>query len=1163
MATGSARAVPMASISVAMRPAAVRGGIRWSPMRARPGFGAAVSGTAIRDSRLLKNGSGRGRQGRVDTTATAAAAGVAPSSSGHESPSWKSLQGASVVSTLADTAQSNRRTRVVARGSLRPRGMTDEQWATEQRLNNPNYRQFTKRAKDRIREKGPMLGDLVSKEDKARVKEQGLAPRAEINLEMLGRHPDSDEPKWDTLTQMSSSHFTTHMRAGNLETFQVWDAPERNEKWPPAFFREPLRARRYIVKLKGYDYTYWVDGVNEHMDRAVLDYANESNTWYTYHQKPDVNKFTGWQYLGSAFGGFAFLTGSIYLGIKRKHSIPTDAIQAMEFAQSRADARKDAQVDVTLEDVGGLENIVEDLNEVIAFLKNPEKFKRLGAKPPKGLLMEGGPGVGKTLIAKAIAGEANVPFYSMSGSEFVEIIVGVGAARVRDLFKRARLNAPCLIFVDEIDALGQKRAAAGTRGTEEHEQTLNQLLTEMDGFTPDTGVVFVGATNRADLLDPALMRPGRFDRKVTVPAPGIDARAKILQIHLAKRNVDPEIDTLQFAKNLPGLSGAELANICNESAAISVRRGGDVIETQDVLEAVDRVTNGLRHPSVDKDNEMVHRLTRHELGHALVASVLCRENKLIEQVERVSVVPRGRDPTQTTYNRKRDEDYMFPTRARLLERVEVLLAGRAAEEVYFGQDVSSYGSDDVRDANDLTRNVVVNYSLGQPDLVTTYTYDPDTLFTPERHLASRKSKVASTGEMNRHEFNRKMHGYGRSADYDHYQYAERKILQIINEAFANAKAIVEAHSDAFEVAYEELLANDTLTGTRLNEIMDANPPTKEYPRKGPDTPCKILTSEDEEIANGVRKIADPKKKTQHAIENYYPQVSVEIDNHRDRTGGLPYGKEWKDVTLDDYMPELKKEPWERIRQVPLEPWSVIAMRENLEDDPEWFRKEFKRFTRNADDERLKELKTKLIPALEAKTKGATFTGLPSETSIAEGTVSVGDTNASNSSSPTKKLNAKGKASTWERNGMHQQAGSDGLTDAERRRLQSYQLEVKGIEQRWSDPNNEWEPDPNEANIPILWRNSLIKSEEEMGLRFKLGPDEGTEAYSLFMDIKEGFEKGGYVRCWNGKYYKKEECVLTERGTWCRVKDVNKEASWFRKSLLRPKDTWINYHRNTL
>ena len=333
-------------------------------------------------------------------------------------------------------------------------------------------------------------------------------------------------------------------------------------------------------------------------------------------------------------------------------------------------------MEVTLEDAGGLENIVEDLNEVIAFLKNPESFKRLGAKPPKGLLMEGGPGVGKTLIAKAIAGEAEVPFYSMSGAEFVEIIVGVGAARVRDLFKRARLNAPCLIFVDEIDALGTKRAAAGTRGTEEHEQTLNQLLTEMDGFTPDTGVAFIGATNRADLLDPALMRPGRFDRKVTVPQPGIDARAKILQIHLAKRNVDPDIDTLQLAKNLPGLS-AELANICNEAAAVAVRRGADRIETSDVMEATDRVTNGLRHPIPNKDNDVVHRMTRHELGHALVATVLYEANGLIEPVERVSIIPRGRDPTQTTYNRKRDEDYLFPTRARLLERVQVLLAGRA------------------------------------------------------------------------------------------------------------------------------------------------------------------------------------------------------------------------------------------------------------------------------------------------------------------------------------------------------------------------------------------------------------------------------------------------------------------------------------------------------
>ena len=1145
MATASVRAAPVASTagSNATRPAAVRGAIRATHARVRSGFGAAVSGTAVRDTRLVGSYARASRERGVTVCASPAArvfASPAPSSS---------------VDPTLEVSSRRRGARVVARGSLRPRGMTDEQWAAQQRQSNPNYRKFTQRAKERIRERGPMLGDMVSKEDRLRDPGQGKPPRASINLEMMGKHPDSEEPRWDTMTQMQTSLFHKNMRDGKVKTFQVWDPPRRSEKWPPTFFRDPLRARRYVVSVVDDDTAYWVDGVNEDMDRAVLSYADSSATWYTFHQKPESTKFNSWQYLGSAFGGFAFLTGSIYLGIKRKHSIPTDAIQAMEFAQSRADARKDAQVDVTLEDVGGLENIVEDLNEVIAFLKSPEKFRRLGAKPPKGLLMEGGPGVGKTLIAKAIAGEANVPFYSMSGSEFVEIIVGVGAARVRDLFKRARLNAPCLIFVDEIDALGTKRAAAGTRGTEEHEQTLNQLLTEMDGFTPDTGVVFVGATNRADLLDPALMRPGRFDRKVTVPAPGIDARAKILQIHLAKRNVDPNIDTLQFAKNLPGLSGAELANICNEAAAVSVRRGAEMIEDCDVLEATDRVTNGLRHPSVDKSNAMVHRLTRHELGHALVASVLQRENGLIEPVERVSIVPRGRDPTQTTYNRKRDEDYLFPPRARLLERVEVLLAGRAAEEVYFGDDATSYGSDDVRDANDLTRNAVVNYALGQPDLVTTYTYDPDTLFTPERHLASRKSSVSSTGEVDRHEWNRKIHGYGRAADFDHYQYAERKILQIVNEAMANAKAVIEAHADAFDAAYEELLEKDTLSGARLNEILDEHPPKPgSFPTRGPDTPCKPLTSEDEELRDGTRVIADPRRKTQHAVEKYYPQVSLDVPNHRDRLEGRPYGKDRADVELVDYMPELKKPPHERFREIPTEPWSVIGMRENLAEDPDWLRKEFKRFTKAADDERLAELRDELIPALEAKTAGARFAGMPSETDVAQGAVRLdADTSASAEAA------ADDAKPVFARHGAHQKPGADGLTAAERRRLRSYRAEVEAITARWSDPNG-WEPDPNEADLPPLWRNNLEKTDEELSLRFKLGPDEGTETYELFQEIKRGFEEGGYVRCWNGKYYKKEECVLTERGTWCREKDLAKEASWARKSQLRPKETWIGYHR---
>jgi hypothetical protein len=435
----------------------------------------------------------------------------------------------------------------------------------------------------------------------------------------------------------------------------------------------------------------------------------------------------------------------------------------------------------------------------------------------------------------------------------------------------------------------------------------------------------------------------------------------------------------------------------------------------------------------------------------------------------------------------------------------------------------------------LTRNVVVNYALGQPDLVTTYTYDPDTLFTPERHLASRKSSVASTGEVNRHEWNRKIHGYGRAADFDHYQYAERKILQIVNEAMANAKAVIVAHAEAFDAAYEELLANDTLSGERLNEILDEHPPVAgSFPTKGPDTPCKPLTSEDEELANGTRVIADPRAKTKHAVEKYYPQVSLEIPHHRDRLEGRPYGKKREDVELVDYMPELKKPPHERFREIPQEPWSVIAMRENLAEDPDWLKKEFKRFTKAADDERLAELRDDLIPALEAKTKGARFAGMPSETDVAAGTAFIG---AKETTKQSKESERDGK--TFMRSGAHQTVGSDGLTPRERRRLSSYRAELEAITNRWSDPNNEWEPDPNDAAIPPLWRNNLDKTDEELSMRFRLGPDEGTEAYELFQEIKAGFEAGGYVRCWNGKYYKKEECVLTERGTCAARKTLKR------------------------
>jgi ATP-dependent metalloprotease FtsH len=1128
-------------------------------MQTQFGSGAAVSGAGSIPARP------RARRARVGARSRVVAAANSPPGASILRPDVAASTSAAPGRALGEGRRAARRGDLnVARANLKPKGMTDAEWAQQLREANPNYRLFSERARDRIATRGPMIGDMRSKDALVTSSDVVGKDVPTVNLEMLGTHPDLIEPNWKEIPVMSTKRMVAEITARNVRKMEIWDPKERlpESKWPPKWFdSEVPPQRKYLLTLTN-GTKHWVDSVNEELDAALIEHAEQNRTWYSYHMKPDVNKFSTIQYLGSAVGGFVFLTGSIYLGIMRKHSIPTDAIQAMEFAQSRADARKDAQVDVTLEDVGGLENIVEDLNEVIAFLKNPESFKRLGAKPPKGLLMEGGPGVGKTLIAKAIAGEAAVPFYSMSGAEFVEIIVGVGAARVRDLFKRARLNAPCLIFVDEIDALGTKRAAAGTRGTEEHEQTLNQLLTEMDGFTPDTGVVFIGATNRADLLDPALMRPGRFDRKVTVPQPGLEARAKILQIHLAKRNVDPNIDTMQFAKNLPGLSGAELANICNEAATISVRRGGEFIETCDVIDAVDRVTNGLKKPLMDKNNPVVHRLTRHELGHAIVATVLYRHNKLIEAVERVSIIPRGRDPTQTTYNRKADAEYMFPTRQRLLERVQVLLAGLAAEQVYFGTNITTMSKDDVRDANDLVRNVVVNYALGQPNAVTTYTYNPDSLFTPERTIQTRKSRVASTGEMNRHDYNRKIHGYGRDVDLDHYQYAERKMMQILNEALENAKAIVRAYQPAFDVAYEELLENDVMSGPRLEEILDANPPlTTDYPHRGPDTPCKILPSEAEEEKAGTRVIKNRAQKLKHAMDNYYTHTKLEPDNWKDRTKGLVVAKDgslrdFDALELEDYMPELRRSKARGYRElgalgrdVPVEPYVVTAMKENLKDDSDWLKKEHTRVSREADRERKTELEEELIPTLEAKVIAAGAN--PADVKWKASDKVPGRLKGLEISEI--KFVAKTLAAV-------NKIGPEGLTNDECRRLISWRDELDDIDRRLADP--EWTPDPTTYGLPPLWAKDPLPS-EAIAVKYAIGgAEESDMAWELISEMRESFARGGYVRCWDGKYHKESEChvVVTAdtgpEGKWCEKGDEKRMDS-ARGLNLKKKYEWIS------
>jgi len=573
--------------------------------------------------------------------------------------------------------------------------------------------------------------------------------------------------------------------------------------------------------------TYWADIPLEHLEEVAQSHLQIYGTDVGYHQPPGRDGFTQGDMAWIAIATAGFLFGSIWMGILKKTGIPMDAVQAMEFAQSRSEARKEGQTGVTFKDVAALGSTVEELEEVVAFLKDPKRFNSVGARPPKGLLLEGGPGCGKTLIAKAVAGEAGVPFYSMSGSEFVEIIVGVGAARVRDLFKRARVNAPCLIFVDEIDALGSKRAPALVRGNEEREQTLNQLLTEMDGFTPDTGVIFIGATNRADLLDPALLRPGRFDRKVTVRKPTTQGRADILRVHAKKIKLAADVDLDQLARDLPGLSGAELANVLNEAALCALRRGGgpeEGVTVQDIYSAVDRILQGVQRAALPQHLPVVRRLAGHEVGRAVVAAVLREQTGLLEKVERVSIQPRGDEWTRTVFLRGSDETYSLATRARMLERLQVILAGRAAEEVLYGQP-STHSMTDMQDATTLARRVVTTFGLDEKLSITTFEDLPPTAGMGAVYNMWKKFSGAVEGvdaSMKGTDSRRRMQPSGAALNAAH-----RTSDNLVRAAYQANLDLLNQYKVALEAATDRVLEKQQIEGEELMEIIAANPVSEE------------------------------------------------------------------------------------------------------------------------------------------------------------------------------------------------------------------------------------------------------------------------------------------------------------------------------------------------
>ena len=379
--------------------------------------------------------------------------------------------------------------------------------------------------------------------------------------------------------------------------------------------------------------------------------------------------------------------------------------QALSFGRSKAKFQMEAKTGIEFNDVAGIEEAKEELQEVVTFLKEPEKFTAIGAKIPRGVLLVGPPGTGKTLLAKAIAGEAGVPFFSISGSEFVEMFVGVGASRVRDLFKKAKENAPCIIFIDEIDAVGRQRGAGIGGGNDEREQTLNQLLTEMDGFEGNSGIIVIAATNRPDVLDKALMRPGRFDRQVIVDYPDLQGRLGILEVHARGKKIAPEVALDAIARRTPGFSGADLANLLNEAAILTARRHKDAVTMLEIHDAIDRIVAGMEGvPLVDSKSKRL--IAYHEVGHAIVATMLPSH----DPVEKVTIIPRGGAGGLTWFTP--EEEMGLETKSKILAMITATLGGRAAEEVVFGKDEVTQGAgSDIQMLTNMARKMITKFGM--------------------------------------------------------------------------------------------------------------------------------------------------------------------------------------------------------------------------------------------------------------------------------------------------------------------------------------------------------------------------------------------------------------------------------------------------------------------
>lgn len=472
-------------------------------------------------------------------------------------------------------------------------------------------------------------------------------------------------------------------------------------------------------------------------------------------------------------------------------TMQSGASQAMSFLKSKARLNMDNKVKITFKDVAGIDEERQELEEIVDFLMNGEKYVSLGAKIPKGVLLIGPPGTGKTLMAKAVAGEAKVPFFSISGSDFVELYVGVGASRVRDLFEQAKKHAPCIVFIDEIDAVGRQRGAGMGGGHDEREQTLNQLLVEMDGFDENTNIIVIAATNRPDILDNALLRPGRFDRQIVVNSPDVKGREEILKVHAKNKPLTEDVDLKVLAKRTPGFTGADLQNLLNEAALYAARLGKKEISMAEIDVSIDKVIAGIEKKSkvmTDEDKEII---AYHEVGHALLLKLL----KTDEVLHKVSIIPRG-FALGLTWHKPKDES-VFVKKSAFVSRIAMALGGRAAEEIIFGKDsITTGASNDLQKSTETARKMVTQWGMSEKLGTITYGKSEDNVFMGRDfgHLKDYSEEIAAQ--------------------------VDEEVKRIITEQYEKAKKLLTENRDIMEAIVKVLLEKETLEEAEVDEIIE-------------------------------------------------------------------------------------------------------------------------------------------------------------------------------------------------------------------------------------------------------------------------------------------------------------------------------------------------------